>query len=186
MIEIDLRKVERGTHTAPVKITRDGKVFYQQRRVGQKDKDKGDDMVKMGDLVSGYKSRIDFAETKGWNSRDSHFYSRNIAKSTNVHMEGGRIYALSDLGHDEEGNLHIGTIEVNPDLRRKGYGTKAMKGIIEYALKHNYKGINLTSVGKESDKFYKSIGMKKIGVDSIGANKYSGDMKWMNKISKLI
>ena len=30
-------KAERGTHKAPVKVTRDGKTFYQQRRVGRKD-----------------------------------------------------------------------------------------------------------------------------------------------------
>jgi len=37
MIEIDLRKLERGTGTAPVKVTRGGKTFYQQRRVGRKE-----------------------------------------------------------------------------------------------------------------------------------------------------
>lgn len=38
MIEINLDKLERGTHKAPVKVTRGGKTFYQQRRVGRKDK----------------------------------------------------------------------------------------------------------------------------------------------------
>lgn len=36
-IEIDLRKLERGTHTAPIRVQRDGKVFYQRRRVGRKE-----------------------------------------------------------------------------------------------------------------------------------------------------
>ena len=42
-IEIDLSmlKDERGTHVGPVKVTRGGKTFYQQRRVGQKDKEVG-------------------------------------------------------------------------------------------------------------------------------------------------
>jgi len=33
----DLRKAERGTHTGPVQVTREGKTFVQQRRVGRKD-----------------------------------------------------------------------------------------------------------------------------------------------------
>jgi N-acetylglutamate synthase-like GNAT family acetyltransferase len=186
MIELNLNKLERGTHTAPVKVSRGGKTFYQQRRVGQKKKDSIGDMVLMGDLVTGYKSRIEFAEKHGWNSGRSQFYSRNISKGTKVHMVDGKIYALSDLGHDESGNLHIGTLEVNPDLRRQGYGTKTMKNIIQYTLKYKYKGISLVSITKDSDKFYKAMGMKKTGVDKRGLNEYFGDTKWMKKILTLI
>ena len=48
MIEINLQKLQRGTHTAPVKVTRDGKTFYQQRRVGRKKTD-GDITKKIRD-----------------------------------------------------------------------------------------------------------------------------------------
>ena len=37
-IEIDLRKVERGTHIGQVKVTRGGKTFYRKQRVGRKEK----------------------------------------------------------------------------------------------------------------------------------------------------
>ena len=40
MIEINTTKLERGTHTAPVKVNRGGTTFFQQRRVGQKEKPK--------------------------------------------------------------------------------------------------------------------------------------------------
>ena len=42
MIEIELLKL-RGTHTAPVKVNRGGKTFYQNRRVGRKEVDEFDD-----------------------------------------------------------------------------------------------------------------------------------------------
>ena len=38
-IDLDVLKTERGTHKEPVKITRGGKTFYQQRMVGKKDVD---------------------------------------------------------------------------------------------------------------------------------------------------
>lgn len=37
MIEIDISKIERGTRTGNVKVTRDGKSFYRKQRVGKKD-----------------------------------------------------------------------------------------------------------------------------------------------------
>lgn len=39
-IEIDLEKLERGTHTGQVKVTRGGKTFYRKQRVGQKKPEK--------------------------------------------------------------------------------------------------------------------------------------------------
>ena len=36
-IEIDLSKLERGTHVGRVKVTRGGKTFYRKQRVGQKE-----------------------------------------------------------------------------------------------------------------------------------------------------
>ena len=42
MIEIDLSKLERGTHTGNVKVTRKGKTFYRKQRIGQKEVDKKD------------------------------------------------------------------------------------------------------------------------------------------------
>ena len=51
-IEIDLNKIERGTHEGRVKVTRGGKTFYRKQRVGVKKKpetDKKLDFV-MGDM----------------------------------------------------------------------------------------------------------------------------------------
>ena len=39
-IEIDLTKLERGTHIGRVKVTRGGKTFYRKQRVGRKEKEK--------------------------------------------------------------------------------------------------------------------------------------------------
>lgn len=38
-IEIDIRKLERGTHIGRVKVTRNGKTFWRKQRVGQKSVD---------------------------------------------------------------------------------------------------------------------------------------------------
>lgn len=39
-IEIDLTKIERGTHEGRVKVTRGGKTFWRKQRVGQKEPEK--------------------------------------------------------------------------------------------------------------------------------------------------
>lgn len=53
-IEIDLTKIERGTHVGRVKVTRGGKTFYREQRVGRKEPEKVDDkplfiIYEMGD-----------------------------------------------------------------------------------------------------------------------------------------
>lgn len=40
MIEIDISKLERGTHTGYVKVTRDGKTFRRKQRLGMKESEK--------------------------------------------------------------------------------------------------------------------------------------------------
>ena len=51
-IEIDLNKIERGTHEGRVKVTRGGKTFYRKQRVGQKEKPETDGKLDfiMGDI----------------------------------------------------------------------------------------------------------------------------------------
>ena len=39
-IELDMSKLERGTHTGQVKVTRGGKTFYRKQRLGTKEKEK--------------------------------------------------------------------------------------------------------------------------------------------------
>lgn len=46
MIEIEIGKLI-GTHTAPVKVTRGGKTFYQQRRVGKKAVESNDEKYRV-------------------------------------------------------------------------------------------------------------------------------------------
>lgn len=40
-IEIDLEKLERGTHIEQVRVTRGGKTFYRKQRVGRKENESG-------------------------------------------------------------------------------------------------------------------------------------------------
>ena len=50
-IEIDLLKLERGTHEGRVKVTRGGKTFYRKQRVGQKESGEGDG-ISIGSIMS--------------------------------------------------------------------------------------------------------------------------------------
>lgn len=67
-------------------------------------------------------------------------------------------------------------------MRREGNGIKAMKDIISTIIDSEiYDKIKLTSLGKESDKFYEAIGMIKTNVGNDNQSEYVGDKKWMKK-----
>jgi len=46
-IEIDISKLERGTHEGQVKVTRGGKTFYRKQRVGRKEEEKKETSIKI-------------------------------------------------------------------------------------------------------------------------------------------
>lgn len=56
LIEIDLSKIERGTHIERVKVTRKGKTFYRKQRVGRKEKD--EEKIKWKPIMSLEESEI--------------------------------------------------------------------------------------------------------------------------------
>ena len=117
-----------------------------------------------------------------WNSFESRFFSSiSCCRNVIVHSNKGEIYAMSKLQTGDK-SVHISLLEVNPSMRREGYGIKAMSDIINTIIDSDiYDKIELTSLGKESDKFYEAIGMIKTNISEDYQSKYEGDKKWMKK-----
>lgn len=91
-IEIDLTKIERGTHEDRVKVTRGGKTFYRKQRVGKKEPEKSKTTV-------GFQGVLDRAQ-------------KFIDEGTNIHSvvmkESGK-YVVHIMGRYTEGG-GIGSI----------------------------------------------------------------------------
>ena len=183
-IEINLQKLDRGTKKEWKTVTRGGKTFKQRFATGKKDKPTGVTMSILTDLKpNSDMSSMDFAKEHGWNAEKSEFFNSFISSETYTFMKDNKMFALGDFEMDEEESwLDIGILEVNPDMRRQGFGVEAMKEIVNHALKNNIKTIELSSMDENSDKFYTAIGMEEKG--KVLMTHYEGDEAWMKAFLK--
>ena len=140
-IEINMSKLERGTHEGRVKVTRGGKTFYRKQRVGQKEIDK---------KIS-YKSSHDFMENK---------INLNIDMRENDKFTKDSLMGEQIIVNDEGNKLDVWIRETSDMIqlstiksRREGtgLGTKYLLGLKKYADVCGKKLVipNMTPSGKK-------------------------------------
>ena len=192
MIEIDINKLEVGTHKGPVKVTRGGKTFIQQRRLGQKEKVKESSGIEMKALkeanVKGMKP-INFIKSLGWDYKHSYFFAGSVPDYVNICTDNDKIVGITSYNVDDDNNFHINIIEVNGYNRRQGVGVKIMGELIKEAMKAGAETVKLESLDEDSDKFYDAIGMTKLVIPKAtqsDMSRYEGDKEWMNTYLKSI
>lgn len=185
----------KGTKIVHVKASKRSKAHTRKVKDAKKipKVDLHDGINNMNLITKDDKVIDDILESGKWDLEEStYFRSAPPCRNVLIHAEKGKIYAMSKLlpiGH----SVHISLLEVNPNMRRKGYGIKVMQDIISTLIDSEiYDKIDLTSVDDESDKFYDAIGMiiinpeeKKIYGDDYQA-RYEGDKQWMKKFMKSI
>ena len=188
-IEIDLLKIERGTHEGRVKVTRGGKTFYRKQRLGTKGTEVSAPKMQNLNVVVGDDEgkRKKILDDGGWNfNKSTIFTDVSATMGAYTHTDNSKIYALSVLDKCDmksSGILYIIDIEVNPDMQRQGYGKQVMKDII--SNNREAEEISVGSMNEASNKFYESIGMKKIPKkDPKHFQKFIGDKAWMETMMK--
>ena len=184
MIEIDIQKLERGTHESMVTVRRGGKVFQRKQRVGKKEVPTSTMNVVEGMELHG-KEPIDFAGDHGWDCENSKLYNNFISTKAYLFMKGDKVSAIADFGIDREKGskvLRVGLLEVNPAMQRQGHGVDTMKEIVKHAMKNDVETITLDSMDENSNKFYDAIGLEKKG--AILFTTYEGDVEWMKEFIK--
>lgn len=135
MIEINLSKLERGTHTGRVKVTRDGKTFYRKQRLGTKDTHKS--------IKENLENKIFYHLTNDKDFKPSAEFEQGvqefgrglyITEKSNIgfweHQMQGREYVvpidISKLNIAKEKNLPD-MKEMIVDLKKLGYTGKDIK-----------------------------------------------------------
>ena len=184
-IEIDITSLNKTEKRIWVKPTSKRKGHYRKVKRAKKVEEKISEQI---DFISNLKSlgesNEDFVERGGWNTGISEHF-RLVNDNANIFMEENKIYGMAELSDFSGDILRIRLLEVNPDMRRKGYGVKLMKNITKKALANKVETISLNSANENSDKFYNAIGMTAIKQYS-GRNSYVGDQKWMKRFMESI
>jgi len=189
-IEINLHKLERGTHEGVVTVRRGGKVFQRKQRVGKKEPDVKTAPVPSTELtmdcLEDIKSKdvkaIDFVVDHGWNAEKSRLFNTFVSNDSFVFMENDKISGISDLRMRYDKTLMLSLLEINPDTQRQGKGVSAMRQIVRYAMENDAKEISLQSMDADSDKFYEAIGMENKG--KIFMTSFVGSKEWMKEFIK--
>ena len=91
-IEINLLKLERGTHTGRVKVTRKGKTFWREQRIGRKEEPKPFISWKSGDP---YPKEVKVGAIADMGKFGKYKIVEIVGGS--VKCENGRYYGISDL-----------------------------------------------------------------------------------------
>ena len=130
-IEINMSKLERGTHEGRVKVTRGGKTFYRKQRVGQKEDN--------NEKTKPSKSTVGFDEVL---NRARKFISEGINVSSVVMREQGK-YVVHIMGRYMEGE-GVGSIG-SQSLLEIHYTDRAKAELIS-------ERINKLKIEKKSDK----------------------------------
>lgn len=131
---------------------------------------------------------IDFTGRKqlildmGWDPDLSHtrlFNLKFIDDGTTLHFTKNKIYALSYLiEYPEKNKIVVQELAVNPLLEHKGYGKTAMKDIAALTLDIGYEKLTLSSMVYVKE-FY-----IKIGLEEGLPQQFTGNLKWLKKMSK--
>jgi len=177
MIRINLFDLEKATRTIHIKATPKRKAHTRVIKVPDRVENKNYGFIK--DLKEKRESNIDYVKRCGWNIEDSTLFYSGFNDLVEAHLEDGKIHSLS-ITKKEGNSLSVMLLEVNPDMRRKGYGIKAMKDIANKAYSSGLNSVALNSMDENSDKFYDALGMKKEG--SIIFTMYTGDKTWMKNL----
>ena len=177
MIHINLIDLEKATKTIHIKATPKRKAHTRIIKVPDMIENQNYGLIK--DLKEKGEPNIDYVKRCGWNLEDSTLFNSGINDLVEAHLHDGKIHSLS-ITKRENNSLSVMLLEVNPDMRRKGYGIKTMKNIANKAYSSGLSSIALNSMDENSNKFYDALGMKKEG--SIIFTMYTGDREWMKNL----
>ena len=184
-IEIDAGSLQKTEKRIWVKPTAKRKGHYRRvkgaKKVEEKRVDKFDSILNLKKLEE---SNEEFAERYGWRTDKSEYFGR-VRDYVNIFMVENKIYGMAELSDFGGDILRIRALEINPDMRRQGYGVKVMENIVRKAFDYDIETVSLNSANENSDKFYNSIGMKAIKQYG-GRNSYVGDQEWMKEFIKSI
>jgi len=186
-IEFNIGSLSKSEKKIWVKPTSKRKGHYRKVKGAEERKIDLRDGINNMDLITKDDKVIENILKDGnWDLKESTFFDGIIpCRHVVVHAEKGKIYGMSMLRTTGR-SVHIGLLEVNPNMRRKGYGIKVMRDIIDTIIGSEiYDKINLVSADDGSDKFYDAIGMVRTNPEE-DQGEYEGDKEWMKKFVKLI
>ena len=154
MIEIDLSKLERGTHTGNVKVTRKGKTFYRKQRIGQKEVDKKIDkeLITINELNTAIKNND--VKTTAISDLIAKKYDYTIPGNEPSSYFNKSLHLLTLLLNDNddfnqinEGDISIEAIEIE----KTGDGHKIINTLKDVCRKANYNNITIEAFPKHDD-----------------------------------
>ena len=108
MIEINLQKLDRGTHKGPVKVTRDGKTFTQYRRVGKKEPEKNDNPRSYSNMPGAMVLSPDLVQSMNKTALKSMSMEREISTSLDINSAGEMVLGSENVGDKDSCSVNSG------------------------------------------------------------------------------
>ena len=143
---------------------------------------------KMSDISQTREKTMELIKEHHWDINKAKLFTMGIHCHDDViaHVEDGKIYGLSNVTDvsGSKNTRYLDSIEVNPDMKRQGYGTKIFKTLITTALDEGINTFTLSSYDADSDAFYTALGMERLDKNKYEGHNFKGDKKWMKEFIK--